>query len=201
MPKIVQSDTKGLFQQSGTGFDIETADLRGTPSTVGVTEITVVTAADASHTLSVSAPGLVRINAALASGSVIKLPAATADNVGLYYKIIFEKTMAAAASIRLPNGGTGNFSGCVIVERCGSSGAGVAEHATFVRAIAIVPGSSKQQIVLDENDASLGGGIGTTLEFYYASTTEVIVTGRILVNVASTVVTAATATTFTATGY
>ena len=201
MPKVIQSDTKGLFQESGTGFDIETADLRGTPSTVGVTEITVVTAAHASHTLSATAPGLVRINAALANNSVIQLPAASASNVGLYYKIIFEKTMAAAASIRLPNGGTGNFEGCVTVERCGSSGAGVAEHATAVRAIAIVPGASKQQIALDENDETFGGAIGTTLEFYYASTTEVIVTGRILVNLATTAIDAATATTFTATGY
>ena len=109
--------------------------------------------------------------------------------------------MAAACSIELPNGGTGNFAGCVTVERCGASGAGVAEHATNVRAIAVPVGASKQAIELDENTATLGGAIGTTLEIYYASTTEVVVTGRILCNVATTAITAATATSFTATGY
>ena len=109
--------------------------------------------------------------------------------------------MAAAASIELPNGGTGNFTGAVVVERCGSSGAGVAEHATNVRAVALVPAADKQAIELDENNVGLGGAIGTTLEFYYASTTEVVVTGRILVNNATSAITAATGTTFTATGY
>jgi len=200
MPKVIQSDTKGLFQETGTGFDIETSNLRGAISTVGVTEITTVTAAHASHTLSATAPGLVRINAALANGSVIKLPAASASNVGLYYKIVFAGKLANAAKIRLPNGGTGNFEGVVIIERCGPSGNGSA-RAAVVECIAIVPGASKQSLDLDAVDETFGGGIGTTLEFYYASTTEVVVTGNITLDLDSTAVDAAAATTFTATGY
>jgi hypothetical protein len=200
MPKVIQSETKGLYQETGSGFDIETADLRGAISTVGVTTISVVTAADASHTLSASAPGLVLITAALANGSVIKLPAASAANVGLYYKIVIAGKLANAAQIQLPNGGTGNFAGVVIIERCGPSGDGSA-RAAVVECIAITPGSSKQSLDLDAVDETFGGGIGTTLEFYYASTTEVVVTGDIKVDLDSTAIDAATATTFTATGY
>ena len=88
MPKVIQSETKGLYQETGTGFDIETVDLRGSVSTAGVTEITVATAADASHTLSASAPGLVRINAALANTSVIKLPAAWQELLQLNFQMV-----------------------------------------------------------------------------------------------------------------
>ena len=163
-------------------------------------EITVVTAGDASHTLTDADHGVVNISAALASGAVIKLPAADGANmVGWGVKIIFTGKMAAAASIELPNGGTGNFVGAITVER-GDTGAGVADAAAVNR-VTVVPGASKQAIELDENDVTFGGGIGSYLDFFYASTTEVVVTGTLYVNVASTAIDALTATTFTATGY
>tara|TARA_B100000287_G_C20388369_1_gene684527 strand:+ start:41 stop:709 length:669 start_codon:yes stop_codon:yes gene_type:complete len=170
-------------------------------SKVAVKTISVATAADASHTLAVDDAGVVLITAALENASVIKLPAANATNaVGTYYKIIFAATMAGAASIELPDGGTGNFVGCIEINRCGSSGAGVADAAAVNR-IAIVPGSSKQSIELDENNKTYGGGIGSILEIYYASTTEVVVTGHLNVNLATTGVDAAASTSFTANGY
>ena len=46
----------------------------------GYREITVITAADDSHTLAASDGGLIFITAALASGAVIKLPEATSEN-------------------------------------------------------------------------------------------------------------------------
>ena len=166
----------------------------------GYRDITVVTAADASHTLTEADAGIVNISAALASGAVIQLPAADGANmIGWHCRILFTGTMAAAASIRLPNGGTGNFVGVVTVER-GDTGAGVADAADVNR-VTFAPGASKQQIALDENDVTFGGGIGTDLQFFYASTTEVVVTGTILVNVASTAIDALPATSFLAAGY
>jgi len=171
---------------------------RGLIPVTGVKTITVVTAADASHTLAPGDAGLVVISAALANGAVIKLPAAD-TNVGLYYRLLYTGTMAAASKIQLPNGGTGNFGGVVTQNRCGNVG-GVAD-AVVVNRTTVVPGASKQSIDLDENSETFGGGIGTDLEFYYASTTEVIVTGTIHVNEASTDLDGLAATMFTATGY
>ena len=54
---------------------------------------------------------------------------------------------------------------------------------------------------LDENDETFGGAIGSDLEFVYASKTKVIVSGRVLVNVATTALDGLTATMFTGTGY
>ena len=170
----------------------------------GYREITVVTADDASHTLTEADAGVVNISAALASGAVIKLPAADGANmVGWGVKIIFTGKMAAAASIELPNGGTGNFVGCIEVQRGGDGSpfAGNAPAATAVERVPVIPGSSKQAIELDENDETFGGAIGSVLDFFYASTTEVVVTGTLNVNKDSTAIDALTATTFTATGY
>ena len=164
---------------------------------VGVKTISVVTADDASHTLAVDDAGVVLITAALEASSVIKLPAANATNaVGTYYKIIFANTMAQACSIELPNGGTGNFLGAIEVQRCSAAD----PDAATVNRIAFAPGSSKQSIELDENDESFGGAIGSVLEFYYASTTEVVVTGHLNVN-STSAVDAAAGGTFTANGY
>ena len=171
---------------------------KGLIPVAGVKTITVVTAADASHTLTPGDAGLVVISAALASGAVIKLPAAD-TNVGLYYRLLYTGTMAVASKIQLPEGGTGNFSGVVTQNRCGN-GAGVADAAAVNRTT-VVPGSSKQSIELDENDETFGGGIGTDLEFFYASPTEVIVTGTIHVNVVTTALDGLAATMFTTTGY
>ena len=167
----------------------------------GFKEISTITAGDSSHTLSVADAGIVLISAALASGAVIKLPTANSASVGLKYQLLYTGTMAAASKIQLPNAGSAVFDGVVVQERAGSSGAGVAEAATVVAILAIVPGSSKKSMELDENDETFGGGIGTSLEFVYASKTKVIVTGRVLVNVASTALDAVSSTMFTATGY
>jgi hypothetical protein len=167
----------------------------------GFKEISTITAGDSSHTLSVADAGIVLISAALASGAVIKLPTANSASVGLKYQLLYTGTMAAASKIQLPNAGSAVFDGVVVQERAGSSGAGVAEAATVVAILAIVPGASKKSMELDENNETFGGGIGTSLEFVYASKTKVIVTGRMLVNVASTALDAVTSTMFTATGY
>ena len=76
--------------------------LNGHVKNAGYKEISTVTAGDSSHTLSADDGGVIFITAALASGAVIKLPEATADNIGLEYNIVFGGTMAAAASIELP---------------------------------------------------------------------------------------------------
>tara|TARA_Y100000114_G_C11692832_1_gene294459 strand:- start:135 stop:746 length:612 start_codon:yes stop_codon:yes gene_type:complete len=177
--------------------------LDSTPALGGYRDITVVTAGDDSHTLTESDAGVVNISAALADGAVIKLPAATANLVGWHTKILFTGKMAAAASIRLPNGGTGNFVGVIEVQRGGdgTSFAGNAPAATAVERVPVIPGAGAQQIALDENDETFGGAIGSVLDFFYASTTEVVVTGTLNVNKDSTAIDALTATTFTATGY
>ena len=167
-------------------------------------DITVVTAGDASHTLTDADHGVINISAALASGAVIKLPAADGANmIGWHCKILFTGKMAAAASIELPNGGTGNFVGLIEVQRGGdgSSFAGNAPAATAVERVPVIPGANAQAIELDENDETFGGGIGSFLDIFYASTTEVVVTGTLNVNKDSTAIDALTATTFTSTGY
>jgi len=167
----------------------------------GFKEISTITAGDSSHTLSVADAGIVLISAALASGAVIKLPTANADRVGLKYRLLYTGAMAAASKIQLPDAGSAVFSGVVVQERAGSSGAGVAEHATNVAILAIVPGASKKSMELDENNETFGGAIGSDLEFVYASKTKIIVTGRVLVNLATTALDGLTATMFTSTGY
>ena len=167
----------------------------------GFKEISTITAGDSSHTLSVADAGIVLISAALASGAVIKLPTANSASVGLKYQLLYTGTMAAASKIQLPNAGSAVFDGVVVQERAGSSGAGVAEHATAVAILAIVPGADKKSMELDENNETFGGGIGTDLEFVYASKTKVIVTGRVLVNLATTALDGLSATMFLSTGY
>ena len=168
----------------------------------GYKEISTITAGDSSHTLSADDGGLVFITAALASASVIKLPEATQANVGLEYRIVFAGTMAAAASIELPNAKNSVFAGVITQERCGNA-AGVAEHATNVRMTTIVtkPSDAEKALELDENDVTFGGAIGTDLTFEYASSDVVIVSGKTCVNVASTALDGLQATTFTATGW
>jgi len=169
----------------------------------GYKEITVVTAADASHTLSADDGGLIFISAALASGAVIELPEATSENVGLKYNIVFGGTMAAAASIELPNAKGSVFAGVVHVQRCGNA-AGVADAAaqTVVETTVVTKVSDGEKaLMLDEDDVSFGGGIGTDLTFSYVAEDVVFVTGDIMVNVADTAVDAVQLTTFIATGY
>jgi len=175
-----------------------TGEFAGLIPVGSVKTITVATAADASHTLAPSDAGLVVISAQLANNSVIKLPAAD-TNVGLYYRILYTGTMAAASQIQLPQGGTGTFGGVITQNRCGN-GTGVAD-AVAVNRTTVVPGANKQSIDLDENDETFGGAIGTDLEFFYASTTEVIVTGSIYVNKATTALDGVAATMFTEDGY
>jgi hypothetical protein len=167
----------------------------------GYREISIITAGDASHTLTTADAGLINISAALASGAVIKLPAATEARVGLRYRILFTGTMAAAAQIDLPDSGTAVFVGLVEQERCGTA-AGVADAADVNRTTVVTTlAQGEKSIELDENDVTFGGAIGTDLEFHYASTHEVVVTGTIKVNVASTALDAVQATMFTGTGY
>ena len=169
----------------------------------GYREITVVTAADDSHTLSANDGGLIFISAALASGAVIKLPEATTENIGLKYNIVFGGTMAAAASIELPNAKNSVFAGVVHVQRCGNA-AGVTDAAaqTVVETtIVTTVAQGEKALELDENNESFGGGIGTDLTFSYVDTGVVFVTGDIMVNVADTAIDALQATSFTGTGY
>ena len=169
----------------------------------GFKEITVVTAADDSHTLAAADGGVVFISAALASGAVIKLPEATSENVGLEYHIVFGGTMAAAASIELPNAKNSLFTGVVHVQRCGNA-AGVSDAAaqTVVETTVVCTiAQAEKALELDENDVTFGGGIGTDLTFKYVSKDIVFVTGSIMVNVADTAVDALQATSFTGTGY
>ena len=167
----------------------------------GYREISIITAGDASHTLTTADAGIINISAALASGAVIKLPAATVARVGLRYRILFTGTMAAAAQIDLPDSGTVVYVGVVTQNRSGN-GAGVADAAAVNRTTVVTTlAQGEKSIELDENDATFGGAIGTDLEFVYASTHEVIVSGTILVNVATTALDGLQATMFTGTGY
>jgi len=169
----------------------------------GYREITVVTAADDSHTLSAADGGLIFISAALASGAVIKLPEATSENVGLEYNIVYGGTMAAASSIELPNAKDSVFAGVVHARRCGNaagvtdSGSQVVNVTTIVTAVS----DGEKALELDENDVSFGGGIGTDLTFKYVAENVVFVTGSINVNVADTAVDPVQSTSFTSTGY
>ena len=169
----------------------------------GYKDITVVTAADDSHTLSAADGGLIFISAALASGAVIQLPEATSANVGLKYNVIFGGTMAAAASIELPNAKDSVFAGVVHVQRCGNA-AGVSDAAaqTVVETTVVTKVSDGEKaLMLDENDVTFGGGIGTDLTFSYVAENVVFVTGDIMVNVADTAIDAVQLTSFIATGY
>ena len=169
----------------------------------GYREITVITAADDSHTLAASDGGLIFITAALASGAVIKLPEATSENVGLKYNVVFGGTMAAAASIELPNAKDSVFAGVVHVQRCGNA-AGVADAAaqTVVETTVVTNVSDAEKALeLDEDDVTFGGGIGTDLTFSYVAENVVFVTGDIMVNVQDTAIDAVQSTSFTGTGY
>jgi len=167
----------------------------------GYREISVITAGDASHTLTTADAGIINISAALASGAVIKLPTATQARVGLRYKVLITGTMAAAAKIQLPNAQVAVFVGGITQNRSGT-GAGVADAVAVNRTTVVTTlALGEKSLNLDENDVTFGGAIGTELEFLYASTHEVIITGTILVNVASTALDAVQATMFTDTGY
>ncbi len=167
----------------------------------GFKEITVATAADDSHTLSASDGGVVLISAALGSGAVIKLPECTADNIGLCFNIIYTGTMAAASKIQLPDSGSAVFAGVITQNRCGN-GAGVADAAAVNRTTVVTTvAQAEKSLELDENDVTFGGAIGTNLWFRYVDPKVVLVTGDVLVNVASTALDALQATSFTGTGY
>tara|TARA_R110000765_G_scaffold400083_1_gene494952 strand:- start:13 stop:582 length:570 start_codon:yes stop_codon:yes gene_type:complete len=167
----------------------------------GYREISVITAGDASHTLTTADAGIINISAALASGAVIKLPTATQARVGLRYKVLITGTMAAAAKIQLPNAQVAVFVGGITQNRSGT-GAGVADAVAVNRTTVVTTlALGEKSLNLDENDVTFGGAIGTELDFLYASTHEVIITGTILVNLASTALDGLQATMFTATGY
>jgi len=170
-------------------------------SSSGYKEITVVTAGDASHTLSESDGGIIFINCALASGAVIQLPQAKPSNIGLKYRILFGGTMAAACSIDLPNAYSAVYAGVITQERCGN-GAGVADAVAVNRTTIVCKQSDgEKSLELDENDVTFGGAIGTDLQFEYASSDVVVVSGRSYVNVASTALDGLQSTSFTATGW
>jgi len=168
----------------------------------GFNEITVVTAADDSHTLTAADAGITVISAALADGAVIKLPRVNDSTLGLKFRLLYTGTMAGASKIQLENDDPAVFVGVVQQERCGNA-VGVAEHATNVRMTTVVTTHAQQEksMELDEDDVTFGGAIGTDLEFFYASTHAVIVTGNVLVNVATTALDGLQATMFTDAGY
>ena len=168
----------------------------------GYKEISVVTAGDASHTLSETDGGTVFISAALASAAVIKLPEATVDRIGLKYRVVMGGVLAAAAKISLPDAKNSVFAGVITQERCGNV-AGVVEHATQVRMTTIVTTvtQAEKTMELDEDDVTFGGAIGTDLTFEYVDEDVVFVTGKSYVNVATASLDGLQATTFTGTGY
>ena len=169
----------------------------------GYREITVVTAADDSHTLTAADGGIIFISAALASGAVIKLPEATSENVGLAYNIVFGGAMAAAASIELPNAKDSVFAGVLFQERCGT-GAGVTDSGSQVvnrTSLVCAVSDGEKALELDENDVTFGGGVGTDLTFKYVAENVVFVTGTLMTNLADTALDALQSTSFTATGY
>jgi hypothetical protein len=177
--------------------------LSNVANNAGYKDISIITAGDASHTLSAADGGLVFISAALASAAVIKLPEATVENIGLKYNIVFGGTMAAAASIELPNAKDSLFTGVVFQERCGNaagvtdSGSQVVNRTTIVCTLA----QAEKALELDENDVTFGGGIGTDLTFSYVAKDVVFVTGTLMTNLADTALDALQATSFTGTGY
>jgi hypothetical protein len=177
--------------------------LNNTIKNSGYREITVVTAADDSHTLTAADGGIIFISAALASGAVIKLPEATSENVGLAYNIVFGGAMAAAASIELPNAKDSVFAGVLFQERCGT-GAGVTDSGSQVvnrTSLVCAVSDGEKALELDENDVTFGGGVGTDLTFKYVAENVVFVTGTLMTNVADTALDALQSTSFTATGY
>ena len=177
--------------------------LNNTIKNSGYREITVVTAADDSHTLTAADGGIIFISAALASGAVIKLPEATSENVGLAYNIVFGGAMAAAASIELPNAKDSVFAGVLFQERCGT-GAGVTDSGSQVvnrTSLVCAVSDGEKALELDENDETFGGGVGTDLTFKYVAENVVFVTGTLMTNVADTALDALQSTSFTATGY
>ena len=174
--------------------------LKASVNNAGFKDITVVTAADDSHTLSASDGGIVLISAALAADSVLKLPEASQENVGLKFRIIYAATMATLSYIQLKNGNPEVFAGVVEVQRCGNA-AGVADGTIVNRTtIATTVAQAEQALKLDENDETFGGAIGTDLLFHYVSPSVVLVSGIINYN-GTSAVDAVQVTSFTATGY
>jgi hypothetical protein len=141
-------------------------------------EISVVTAADASHTLATTDAGLVLVTAALAASSIIKLPSPSTANIGLYYKVVIVGQLAAAASIGLADASTGFLHGAIKVQKVTANY--ITGEANSV--VIVANGSSHQLLDLDENLPAKGGAPGSVLEFYYTSATKVVVTGTLLVN-------------------
>ena len=177
--------------------------LNNTIKNSGYREITVVTAADDSHTLTAADGGIIFISAALASGAVIKLPEATSENVGLAYNIVFGGALAAAASIELPNAKDSVFAGVLFQERCGT-GAGVTDSGSQVvnrTSLVCAVSDGEKALELDENDVTFGGGVGTDLTFKYVAENVVFVTGTLMTNVADTALDALQSSSFTSTGY
>jgi hypothetical protein len=177
--------------------------LNNTIKNSGYREITVVTAADDSHTLTAADGGIIFISAALASGAVIKLPEATSENVGLAYNIVFGGALAAAASIELPNAKDSVFAGVLFQERCGT-GAGVTDSGSQVvnrTSLVCAVSDGEKALELDENDETFGGGVGTDLTFKYVAENVVFVTGTLMTNVADTALDALQSSSFTSTGY
>ena len=151
--------------------------------------------------MSASDGGIVLISVALAADSVLKLPEASQENVGLKFRIIYAATMATLSYIQLKNGNPEVFAGVVEVQRCGNA-AGFADAVAVNRTtIVTTVAQAEQSLKLDENDETFGGGIGTDLTFEYVSPSVVLVSGHINVKLASTAIDAIQATSFTATGY
>ena len=167
----------------------------------GFKDITVVTAADDSHTLAASDGGIVLISVALASGAVIKLPSASQENVGLKFKIVYAAAMAAASKIQLKNADPAVFAGVLEVQRCGPV-AGVDDAVAVNRVVMVTTVAlAEKSIELDENDESFGGSEGSIVELEYVSPSVVFVTGHLNYSAATIDVDAIQATSFTGTGY
>ena len=85
--------------------------------------------------------------------------------------------MAAACAIGLPNSSPAVLVGSVNLAK-------VTANYTTAEAnnVTINTGASTQLLDLDQNDEDYGGAPGSVFEFFYASTTKVILIGHSLVN-------------------
>lgn len=171
--KVDNVTTKSLDVSGDATFKSNTRGVFG----AGFNDISVVTAADASHTLSDADAGIVVISGNLATGSEIKLPTPTTSNLGTYFKIIIQGTLAGTCKIGLADAGTAVLVGTATVTKT------TANYTTAeANQINVVTGADTQALDLDQDTATKGGAPGSVIEFYYATTAKVVVTANIFAN-------------------
>ena len=164
-------------------------DVLGVPSTGKIKVISETAAGHESHTLSVKDAGTVLVEAKLDVTSIIKLPEATDENVGLFYRIIFTGGVSGTgvgiskSQVALPNAGSANFIGILSVKTKALSfqsirTSGTTPNASFM--YDILPISSGKSIFLFENATTTGGDPGSIIEVFYKSKTQVIIDAKLI---------------------